>query len=149
MTAFEIVTLILGVIGTWLVIMSYWRKTRVKLKVKPAHAITQDASLQFSIDVVNLSAFPVTIDETGVFYSGTKNRGAIVNPVLIDGGGWPRRLEPHESVSVLSQLPISQNGEKIRCAYGRTTSGHVTKGNSAALKQISEETFYNRSAMQK
>jgi hypothetical protein len=137
-------TLSLAVLGAVLGIINTWHgldKSRLKLKVTPKHAIPVggiDPRLQFCIEVTNLSAFAVTIDDVGVFYSGTNKRGSVVTPFLIDGGSWPRRLEPRSSVTVYSQQPTSVPGYKITKAYATTQCGYTRTGTTPALKQIAK-----------
>src|SRR5258708_6298205 len=91
---------------------------------------------KFCIEVVNLSAFPVTIDEIGFTRRGTKERSACPYPVLPDNSGWPRRLEAHESVS--AYIDISNIKADIEKAYAVTQSGITRYGKSDALKQLQE-----------
>ena len=135
------ITLAVAVLGAVLGIINTWHglsRSRVKLKVVPAHAIPigdVDPSINFSIEVTNLSEFAVTIREVGLFYEGTKIRRALV-PIILDGGNWPRRLEPRTSVTGYGRAPHTTAGPKIRCAYARTDCGRTKTGNSPALKQI-------------
>ena len=129
---------VLGVINT----LHNINKTRVKLKVIPKHAIPvggMDPDLRMCIEVINLGSIAVTIQDVGVFYYGTKKRGAIIQPVFADGGGWPQRLEPRSALTVYCQRAYSPEGHKIRTAYARTECGVTKKGSSKALKQIANE----------
>jgi len=133
--AIALVGAVLGVINTWYGL----DKARVKLKVVPANAIPlggANPALRFCIEVTNLSGFPVTISDVGVFFRGTDSRGSFVMPVLLDGGAWPRRLEPRSSVTVYAQRPESTPKSRIKCAYARTQCGVTKTGTSPALKQI-------------
>lgn len=138
----QAVTLSVAVLGAVLGVINTWQgvdKSRVKLKVMPKGAIPvggADPRLSFCIEVTNLSAFAVTVSDVGVFYHGTKDRGCIVHPFLIDGGPWPRRLEPRSSVTVYSQQPESGADRRIKCAYARTDCGSTRTGNSPVLKHI-------------
>ena len=144
-SALEIITFSIAVLGAALGVINTLHnldKSRVKLKVTPVHAIPvggMDESLRFGIQITNLSSFPLTISDAGVFFTGTKSRGSIIDPVFSDGGGWPKKLEPRTSVSVYSQTPEAPSGHKIKCAYAFTECGEVCTGNSKALKQISNE----------
>lgn len=144
-TLFQAITLGIALLGAVLGVINTWRslsKSRIRLKVVPAYAIpvgAADRRLEFAIEITNLSAFAVTVYDAGVFFHGTKRRGAILNPVFSDGGQWPRRLEPRSSVSVYSQIPESPDGHRIRCAYAKTQCGHTQTGTSPALKQIANE----------
>lgn len=145
MTTLEGITLSIAVLGAVLGLVNTWHsidRTRVKLRVIPKHAIplgAADATLNFCIEVTNLSAFAVTIHEVGVYYRGTKERGAYTQPVLLDRGGWPRRLEAREAVTVYGQAPRSKPGRKLKCVYARTACGVVRSGNSPAFQQIAAQ----------
>ncbi len=138
----QAVTLSIAVLGAALGLINTWHgldKSRPKLRVRPAHAIPVGAaprSLTFCIEVTNLSAFPLTVCDVGVLYRGTADRGAVVTPVLADGGPWPRRLESRASVTVYFQRPDSYPGRRIKCAYAKTQCGVMKTGTSPALKQI-------------
>ncbi len=142
-TLVQAITLSIAILGAVLGLINTWHgldKSRVKLKVRPAHAIPvggTNPTLTFCIEVTNLSSFAVTVYDVGVFYNGTDRRGSIVQPVLIDGGKWPRRLEPRSSVTVYGQRPDSPPHKRIKCAYARTECGVTKTGTSPALKQIS------------
>lgn len=143
-TGIQAVTLALAVLGAVLGVINTWHsldKARVKLRVLPAHAIPvgpgANRSLNFSIEVTNLSSFAVTVHDVGVFFHGTDQRASFVRPIVIDGGAWPRRLEPRSSVSIYGERPESPAHQRIRCAYARTSCGVTKRGNSPALKQIS------------
>src|SRR5436190_11385917 len=86
-------------------------RNRVRLQVLPKSAFqiapnawrrsleAYEPGAGFCIEVVNLSAFAVTIDEIGFTNKGKEVRSACPRPVLLDDGVWPRRIEPHESVA--------------------------------------------------
>jgi hypothetical protein len=143
MSTVEAVTFAIAVLGAVLGLVNTWHnldKTRVKLRVRPKRVIpfgNADPRLTFCIEVTNLSSFAVTVSDVGVFYYGTNDRGSILQPVLLDGGPWPRRLESRSSVTVSGQNPASYSkNAKIRCAYAITDCGVTRRGNSPALKQI-------------
>lgn len=132
--AIAVLGAVLGIINTW----QSLDKSCVKLRVRPKHAIpvgAADPRLTFCIEVTNLSAFAVTVDETGVFYKGTENRGAYTQPILLDGKGWPRRLGPRSSVTVYGQAPLVES-HPLKCAYARTECGVTRSGTSPAFKQL-------------
>jgi hypothetical protein len=105
MTGMETVNLILGAVGSALGILSAWYlvlDNRVRLGVGMSRRfivqVGGGAELRrIAFSVVNLSKFPVTIVGVG----GRRKDGAtaIVIPELLDGGPWPRRLEPREAFS--------------------------------------------------
>jgi hypothetical protein len=140
----QAVTLSVAVLGAVLGIINTWQamdRTRLKLKVTPKHAIPLggvNPNLTFCIEVTNLSTFPVTVCDVGVFYKATDARGSITEPILSDEGAWPRRLEPRSSVTVYSQKPRSTAERKIRCAFATTQCGYTRTGTTPALKQIAD-----------
>lgn len=144
-TPFQAVTLAIAVIGAVLGVINTWRtidRGRVKLRVVPTHAIPYGGApqnIRFCVQVTNLSEFAVTIDDAGVFFHDTKNRGSIINPVFADNGPWPRRLEPRTSLSIYSELPRQKDGRKIKRAYVRTQCGRIKTGTSPALRQIASQ----------
>lgn len=147
MTIFETITFAVAVLGAVLGVINTWvglSKERVKLKVLPRHAIPVSNAPQnilLSIDIVNLSAFPVTVSEIGVFYSGTKKRSVIPNPIISDGGAFPRRLEPRSAVTLYSEKPRAVvDGHRMKCVFAKTDCGVVQKGDSPAFRQMAAET---------
>ncbi len=142
MTIVEAVTMSIAVLGAVLGVINTWHnldKMRVKLVVLPKHAIpvgAADPNITFCIEITNLSSFAVTVAEAGVFFHGTKARGAIIQPIMADGGEWPRRLEPRTSVTVYAQNPATEAKHRIRCAYATTECGVTRTATSRALKQI-------------
>ena len=128
---------VLGIMNTWNAISN----KRVRLRVRPSRSISiPDGVSGVAIDVVNMSSFPVTITEVGFTKGGNKinriGRYAIVNPIIIDGKPWPRRLDSRESVSAYSQHPV---GQDIGKAYAKTSCGEVRYGDSPALRQMRSE----------
>ncbi len=102
---------VLGIINTW----HSLKRGRVMLRVTPKLSIVDerrgialsrthgrefrdDAKECLSIEVVNLSAFPVTISEVGFgHYHAKKTRQYLFAPRLTDGGALPKRLESREA----------------------------------------------------
>jgi hypothetical protein len=128
--------------------MNTWNnisQKRVRLRVRPSHAFSvPDGALKFCIEVLNLSAFAVTIVEVGFSLAGRGvgkgKRLAVTAPELPDGKPWPRRLEARESVSVYCSIkPLAQNAKNLRTAYARTACGERVHGDSPSLRQICEE----------
>jgi hypothetical protein len=142
-TLFQGSTLAIALLGAVLGVINTWRgldQSRVKLRVVPAHAIpvgAVDPSIDFCIEVTNLSAFPVTLREIGLLFRGAEERAVFtINPLLLDGGPWPRRLEPRSSVTVYGHKPDARFAQHVRCAYAKTECGVTETGTSGALRQI-------------
>jgi hypothetical protein len=149
----ELTTIAAALLGAVLGIMNTWNalaQRRVRLRVRPANVrhvgggiITMSAKSEigamFCIEVTNLSAFPVTIDEVGMTMGRTTRmiRAAVPIPKIFDGKPWPRRLEPRESVSLYADIDsFEMRGPQIRRAYASTACGCVRYGNSPALRQL-------------
>lgn len=141
MTVINGITLAIALVGAVLGIINTWHaldRTRVKLRIRPKHAIpfgAADERLNFCIEITNLSAFAVTIEEAGVALNSSEKRLAYTNPVLIDEGGWPRRLESRASVTIYGRAP-SAKGRRLKCAYATTACGVTKVGTSPAFKQM-------------
>lgn len=141
----ESITLGVALLGAALGILNTWQSlsaSRVRLRVRPAHAIAVPTGQNlFSIEVVNLSNFAVTVDDVGFTLGGNTVKGtraAIPQPILIDGGRWPRRLESREAVSVYFDH-LDMIGRRIGRAYASTACGETAYGTSPALEQVRGE----------
>jgi hypothetical protein len=83
---------VLGVMNTW----DAMNQRRVRLRVTPAFVMTtQGDPLGVSIEVINLSAFPLTVAEIG-FSAGGGRRIPIQAPKFLDNKPLPRRLESRD-----------------------------------------------------
>lgn len=151
MSTIDAITLSIAILGAVLGLINTWHnidKSRVKLKVRPANAYPINMpniykEINFCIEVTNLSYFPVTISEVGFLYRNTKARGVIFSPRFIDGGEWPRRLEPRSSVTCYIKLDKSITQKKIKCAYAKTQCGVIKTGKSPSLKYINKGGIYH------
>jgi hypothetical protein len=142
MTTTELITLPLAVLGAVLGVINTWRsldRDRVKLRVVPkiAYMVTPASPTppQLCIEVINLSAFPVTVTEVGFLARGSEKRMALVQPILLDGEPFPRRLEPRSGFTAYF-APGAENRPdfgKVRKAYARTECGEWRHGKSKAL----------------
>lgn len=129
---------VLGVMNTW----NSLSQRRVKLLVRPKHVAGAPTYEMFSIEVINLSSFPVNIDEVG-FSVGRRRIGKHRRSVwmcsnprkTIDGKPWPARLEHREAVTIYFDLRIF-SGADIGKAYAMTTCNEIRYGESPALKQF-------------
>lgn len=143
-TEFQAITLAVAAVGAVLGVINTWHtldKNRVKLKVVPKRAIpygAADTRLTLCIEITNLSTFPLTIDEVGIFFHHTDKRAVVMNPVFLDDGPWPRRLEPRSSISIYSERPEARANRKMRCVYARTQCGRTIEGTSPAFKEIAK-----------
>jgi hypothetical protein len=139
------ITLAIAILGAGLGVINTWRaidSTRLKVKVVPGYARfvgVADPSVRFYVGVTNLSSFPITVDNVGFLYRGTKQRGALVRYTLSDGGKLPRHLESRSSVSVYCDIPEPLRGHPVKCAYALTTCGVTCTGTSPALRKVVRE----------
>lgn len=152
----DIVTALAAFIGMFLGFYNLVRernRDKVRLIVTPKSVIhiTQQRMLTsednfaphnnaglFGMEIVNLSKFPVVIDQVGFLIKGTKKRLSIV-PILPDGKEWPRKLESREAVGAygyISELNRNRSIHLIKCAYAQTACGHIGRGTSGALKDL-------------
>jgi len=142
-TLMQMITFALAILGAVLGIMNTWRnfdKDRVKLKVVPGRAVVLGGyeDIELSISITNFSSFPVVITEVGVLYQGTKVRGAVPKPVILDGKEFPRKLEPRTSIStyMYSDILLKRDGHSVKSVYAITDCGIMIRGTSQALKQM-------------
>lgn len=83
MTVINGITLALALLGAVLGIINTWHsldKSRVKLRVRPKHAIpfgVMDERLTFCIEITNLSAFAITVEEAGVSLRASDQRSGL------------------------------------------------------------------------
>jgi len=131
---------VLGIMNTWNTV----NQRRVRLRVTPKHVLFIGDS-RFAIEVINLSAFPVTINEVGFEIRGEgvgkRSCAVVLHPELADGKPWPRRLEPREDVSACLNVAhfAVHRGKNIGRAYATTACDVTRYGSSAALAQLREK----------
>jgi hypothetical protein len=155
MTTLEVITLGIAIVGAGLGIMNTWKsfdRDRIKLVVVPkafartkqgiiissnSDAMTENMS-GFCIEVVNLSAFALTISEVG-FQLRNGHRAVLSKHVLNDQSMLPQRIEPHASVTVFSSHPLGEVTELLwnaNMAYATTESGVLQTGTSPFFRSM-------------
>lgn len=135
----------LGIINT----VTNMNERRVKLKVIPKTAQRSGNSVfshsgemlpnsVLAIEIINLSAFAVTISETGFTLKGSSDR-CLCPPSpasVMDNKPWPsRRLDSRESVTVYFP-PFAKYPRNMNVAYAETDCGERRFGDSPALKKF-------------
>jgi hypothetical protein len=131
----------LGIINT----ITSLNQRRVKLRVIPKMAAGFGAGVLShktellpnsvpAIEVINLSAFPVTIAEAGFTLRGSTARVVCPPPAVIDKKPWPRRLESRESVTVY--FPACEFPKNLNLAYAETDCEEKHFGSSPSLKKF-------------
>jgi hypothetical protein len=158
-----------GIVGTVLGLIATYdllNKNRVKLRVVPKlawvnrrgaaltaatpvlpeHDPTRGAAPnRLAIEVVNLSAFAVTISDVGFGRVDGPMRVSVPIPQLADGKTWPVRLESREAVTAFCNLPMtsaqasSLAGLAQRVAYAQTDCGAVRYGSSQVFSRFIEQ----------
>jgi len=148
----------LGVINTW----HQMSRNKVRLRVVPkvaftdpnGRAITGDrpdpilyrffesgVPWRLCVEVVNLSAFPVTVAEVGFGQGPSNERLVLMEPELSPPGkSLPVRLEPRESITAYSTVGIQLDLSFMRrpVAFARTDCGYNQYGSSPILKHYLE-----------
>ncbi|MFF0952203.1 hypothetical protein ACFYE9_32665 [Rhizobium leguminosarum] len=138
----DLVPIGLGAVGAVLGVMNTWNtvsQRRMRVRVTPAFLFQPDGTpFGFSIEAINLSAFPLTLCEVG-FRTAIKRRMVVTEYRTSDGRALPCRLEPREAISFMFGPGDFQppSGHRIGAAYIRTACGRTIAGDSPARKQFS------------
>jgi hypothetical protein len=132
----------LGIINT----VTSVNQRRVKLRVTPKMSVRNERGVLSNsskllpgsapaVEVINLSAFPVTIAEAGFKLKGEKGGVVPHPPFVIDNKPWPRRLDSRESVTVhfWGNHSFPTNLDR---AYATTDCEVTRHGDSPALKKF-------------
>jgi hypothetical protein len=137
----DTITLAIAVLGAGLGIINTWhslRSARVRIRVIPKWALTADWT-GLSIDVVNLSNFPVTITEVGFTLerglSRLPRRVPIPSSAVMQGPTLPVLLQPREALDIVFSCEWV-GSLQIHEAYALTASGEIARGRSGALRQF-------------
>jgi len=130
----------LGVINTW----HQMRRDKVRLKVVPKHVIPvgiiERAQLNFGLEVINMSEFPVVIEDVGFLLVDGRHGTLATVPGMESNGKLPLRLEPRSSYSKLFYVDQKAiDWSEVRSAYARTQCGTEITGTSGALTQLVRE----------
>ncbi len=107
MTVSVAVTLAIAILGAGLGILNTWQsadRDRVKLRLSPmaGYPITHGKvgrEPMIGIEVINRSAFPVTIEQVGFQRKGSKDLGQFWNPLTTSGERLPIRMEPRSALT--------------------------------------------------
>lgn len=128
---------ILGVLNTW----HNLRRDRVRLSVRPYHAIPVGlniAPINFGIEVINLSEFPIVLEDIGFQLLANKRATlSLLTHSIETPSKLPCKLEPHTAYSSrFHTTDVHLDFGHIECAYARTQCGITIRGTSPALKQL-------------
>ena len=130
---------ILGIINTW----HQLSKNKVRLKVTPSHAIPVGSlanyNINFGIEVVNLSDFPVTISDVGFLLQNKQRATLSTVDSFEQPQNLPVRLEPRTTYNNYFNINQARLPKEVECAYVTTQCGKLITGTSGALKQKIKE----------
>jgi hypothetical protein len=154
MSGLQITTLVIAIIGAVLGVLNTWKafdRDRVRIKVIPQTGVFPELDSGkriLTVQVANLSSFPITISDIGFQLRGTQSDRYRVLPSLDGGGSLPHRLEARSSVAAEFHTD-SYNDlymRRVRRAYAITACGHTFTGTSPSLKQYVNELAKTRHA---
>jgi hypothetical protein len=154
MTGLEASTLGLAILGAGLGIINTWQslsRDRVKLRVVPKMAYSffpgVESTTSLCIEVINRSAFPVTVSEVGLTLRETGKQLKLIPPKILDGGPYPRRLEPRSSFTAHFEPGAEKHPAfaSVTSAYAKTDCGEMETGDSPALRSLVEESRARKS----
>lgn len=141
----DIILFSIAVLGAALGVLNFWQsvsRDRVKIRVRPITWLDSSQTVAGpGIQVVNLSAFAVTITQVGFRMRDGKDRVMIPAPVNPHQKNWPpKRLESRESLVVHYAAETLDAPEflEVRDAFAKTACGCAIEGTSKALKQLIE-----------
>jgi hypothetical protein len=131
---------VLGVINTWHQIQT----NKVRLKVTPQFVFPvgplEGSEINFGIDVINQSGFPLTIVDVGLNLSDGRKIPIVASVSCDIPSQLPIRLESRSSYSkMFNILSLDDHLAQVVSAYARTGCGVVETGTSGALKQLVRE----------
>lgn len=136
-----VVSLAVGSVGAVLGIINTWNaldRQKVKLVVRPAQSFfVPSAEPIITVEVLNLSAFPVTISEIG--FRLRDGQKAIAPGNMLNGKPLPQRIEARDSVTAFFPLSYFEP-RQIKIAFASTTCGETQEGTSPALEQLMDGT---------
>lgn len=154
----------LGMLNTW----HAWRQSKVRIRVTPTrvevlnHVNTDSGGqviygrfLSPGIEVINLSSFPLTLEEAGYeFKDGEKYLlTRIDDPKQYSGVSktLPQRLESHGALrmSLWPQEGEHLRGLRIRRAYARTACGANVRTRNHALRTLNEQLMGSEALMKR
>ncbi|MDZ4282792.1 MAG: hypothetical protein U1C04_18760 [Hydrogenophaga sp.] len=127
-TTVQIITTALAVLGAVLGLYNAWRnwvQDRVRLKVSVSHASLSPGGPGFSVAIVNLSNFPLTITHLGFDRIDGSHHMQILSPMFLAGEQLPIRLASRTATTAFVGLRTLQHEQllAIRRAYVSTACG--------------------------
>lgn len=93
----------------------------------------------FSMEIINLSKFPVILKEVGFSLRRDRGRLALITPIVPDGKFLPHKIESRDSITIYfdnEKLLNNRDIVKIHKAYAKTACGKTCFGSSGALRDF-------------
>ncbi len=138
----ELVTFGLALLGAVLGVLNTWRtlnRDRVKLRVRFTYGFAINAphlpDRSYGVEVTNLSIFPLTVTDVGLYLHGTTDRLAFLRHFTTENDRLPRKLEPREQVTVYVPVEAVKRGLPYKGVYAKTACGVTVKKREKDLLQ--------------
>ena len=129
----------LGIINT----LHQIQRNKVRLKVTPKNIFPfgaiQNANINFGIEVINLSDFPVVVSDVGFLLKDKQHATTMLVNSIDQPEKLPIKLEPRTSYTKCFDFDGTEPPNNIKCAYASTQCGEFITGTSGALKQKIKE----------
>lgn len=131
---------VLGVVNAWKAFVSDRIKLRVKLVKSYPMSMPSMPDRMIGVEVINLSKFAVTIVDAGLTVAGSSDRLSFaVNPIIADGGPWPRRLESREAVTLRVDAQQLKHQPRPQFVYATTACGETVMTDPAIIRLWTEQ----------
>lgn len=137
MNALDLIGPVLGATGTALGVVTAARQfldDSVRLRVNARRATIAALGVRTTEDVivfsvVNLSRFPVTVTMLGLETDDPVASWYATNPRVLDGGSYPRRIDPRDGFSVsVAEAGKAEEFLKITRPFADTLCGEHVRG---------------------
>lgn len=139
----ELVTFGLALLGSVLGVINTWRtisRDRINLRVRFVHGFTINAphlpNKLFGVEVTNLSSFPLTINEVGLFVHGSTDRLAFIPNITLDNKPLPRKLESREQAVIYVPAENLRREFSYKSVYATTACGITKKVQQKTLRNL-------------
>jgi len=106
-------------------------------------AATAPETVRLSIEVLNLSAFPITVDEIGMTTKG-KNRMVFTGAQTGDKRSLPLRIESREAVTLYTIPYLTTEFALAGNVFADTACGSRQLGRSPAINSLRETAVHLR-----
>lgn len=125
------------------VLLAGYTPNREQARITSPHRIDHGEIInEVAVEIINRSQFPVTVTTVGFGKGKVDSNLVVPEPIVRDGGGWPRELGPRQSVEVYAELQgilESKNSKNRDFAFATTACNHTASGSSKAMKLLLEK----------